>query len=575
MRNLSLQSTSLVALTVFFLSLPALAEGPALAKAQPPEEETLPSSRQTSQTLEQAEAHPIESLLRSETVDGQKIQSADKILSFYQARSFSPLWVEGDEISKPALKVIEQIRESWVHGFNPENYHLSNLDRLRGGALDEKTALVFEVLMSDAVARFGHDLTGMRLSPAALKEDTSSWSRGLSADQVLSHVAGEKDAAQQISKLEPHDALYQILKEELRRLVTDLTTHPENEQTRLRYSGLIHPKESHAIIPQLRSRLNLSGAESSLLYDEVLVKAVEGFQSANGLKPDGVIGQRTIAALNQGRTDRLVKVVANMERLRWVGGPKPDRYISVNIPAMKLEAVSQGQVVEEMPVIVGKPSWPTARFVAQVVGVRFNPSWHVPANIKAAEFLPALQKDPTVLARKNIQLLRYTPDGVEEISAEQVDWSTMTQRDVRQLGMVQEPGVRNPLGRIRVLMPNKYDIYLHDTSTPELFSRDFRALSHGCIRLSEPKKIANFVLGKNQGWSEEKMEKHLGHTRTVEIKAESPFSVYVLYNTIWLDREGHLIIGDDVYSLDSKLVNALQSSGKIKLPVSLSKINSL
>jgi murein L,D-transpeptidase YcbB/YkuD len=194
------------------------------------------------------------------------------------------------------------------------------------------------------------------------------------------------------------------------------------------------------LFPQLRSRLNLSGAESSLLYDELLVKAVEGFQSANGLKPDGVIGQRTIAALNQGRTDRLVKVVANMERLRWVGGPKPDRYISVNIPAMKLEAVSQGQVVEEMPVIVGKPSWPTARFVAQVVGVRFNPSWHVPANIKAAEFLPALQKDPTVLARKNIQLLRYTPDGVEEISAEQVDWSTMTQRDVRQLGMVQEPG---------------------------------------------------------------------------------------------------------------------------------------
>ncbi len=546
-----------------------------MAKAQPPEEETFSSSRETSRTLEQAEAHPIENLLRSETVDGQKIQSADKILSFYQARSFSPLWVEGDEISKPALKVIEQIRESWVHGFNPENYHLSNLDRLRGGDLDEETALVFEVLMSDAVARLGHDLTGMRLSPAALKEDTSSWSRGLSADQVLSHVAGKKDAAQQLSKLEPHDVLYQTLKEELRRLVTDLTTHPENERTRLRYSGLIHPKESHAIIPQLRRRLNLSGAESSLLYDEALVKAVEGFQIANGLKPDGVIGQRTIAALNQGRTDRLVKVVANMERLRWVGGPKPDRYISVNIPAMKLEAVSQGQVVEEMPVIVGKPSWPTARFVAQGVGVRFNPSWHVPANIKAAEFLPALQKDPTVLTRKNIQLLRYTPDGVEEISAEQVDWSTMTQKDVRQLGMVQEPGVRNPLGRIRVLMPNKYDIYLHDTNTPELFSRDFRALSHGCIRLSEPKKIANFVLGKNQGWSEEKIEKHLGHTRTVEIKAESPFSVYVLYNTIWLDREGHTIIGDDVYSLDSKLVNALQISGKIKLPVSLSKINSL
>jgi murein L,D-transpeptidase YcbB/YkuD len=109
----------------------------------------------------------LKALLRSETVDGQKIQSADKILSFYQARNFSPLWVEGDKISKDSLKTLDQIRESWVHGFNPENYHLSNLEKLRGEELDEKTALVFEVLMSDAVARFGHDLTGMRLSPAA------------------------------------------------------------------------------------------------------------------------------------------------------------------------------------------------------------------------------------------------------------------------------------------------------------------------------------------------------------------------------------------------------------------------
>lgn len=572
-----LRSTSFAALTVFFLSFPALAEGPALAKVHPPEE-TLTSSGEAAageDAAVKAEAHPIENLLRSGTVEGQKIQNADKILSFYQARNFSPLWVEGDEVSKTSLKVLEQIRESWVHGFNPENYHLSNLDQLRGAALDEKTALIFEVLMSDAVARFGRDLTGMRLSPATLKEDPSLWSRGLAADQVLTHVAGEKDAAEQLLNLEPHDRLYPILKDELRRLVADLTAHPEKEHILLRYSGLLHPGKSHAMIPQLRHRLNLSGEASSLRYDEALVKAVEGFQTANGLKPDGVIGQRTITALNQGRTDRLIKVMATMERLRWTDGVKPDRYISVNIPAMKLEAINQGQVVEEMPVIVGKPSWPTARFVAQGVGVRFNPSWHVPANIKSAEFLPALQKDPTVLARKNIQLLRYTPDGVEEISAEQVDWAAMTQSEVRQFGMVQEPGVRNPLGRIRVLMPNKYDIYLHDTNTPELFSRDFRALSHGCIRLSEPKKIANFVLGKNQGWSDAKMEKNLEHTRTVEIRAEVPFSVYVLYNTVWLDREGRLIVGDDVYGLDSKLINALQSNGKIKLPINLSKINSL
>lgn len=576
MRRFLWYTASLLALSVSVLSLPALAEGPALGQGHPPEKNlSSPDKSEAGQNpgpdFEQADANPIARLLRLPNVGGQGVQSADKILSFYQARNFSPLWIDGDKISKVSLKVLDQIRESWVHGFNPENYHLSILERLKNEGLDGQTALIFEVLMSDAVARFGHDLTGMRVSPDALQEDPSSWSRGLAADQVLSRVAaaGAKDSAQQLLNLEPDTALYRALKEETRRLVAHLETHSEKARNTLRFSGLIHPGESHKLIPQLRHRLNLAGEESSLHYDESLVKAIEAFQEANGLKPDGVIGQRTVAALNEGPRDRLVKVLATMERLRWMPAFRPDRYISVNIPAMKLEAVYQGHLIEEMPVIVGKPSWPTARFITQGVGVRFNPSWHVPANIKAAEFLPALQKDPRILEKKNIQLLRYTPDGVQEVAPEQVDWSTMTQKDVRQLSMVQEPGTRNPLGRIRVLMPNRYDIYLHDTSSPELFSRDFRALSHGCIRLSEPKKIASFILEKNKDWSEAKMEKNLEHTKTVEIRAESPLSVYVLYNTAWLDHEGHLIVGDDVYGLDSKLVNALERSGKLKLPVTL------
>lgn len=129
--------------------------------------------------------------------------------------------------------------------------------------------------------------------------------------------------------------------------------------------------------------------------------------------------------------------------------------------------------------------------------------------------------------------------------------------------MYQDSGDENSLGLIRVLMPNQYDIYLHDTNAPELFKKDDRALSSGCVRMSEPSRMANFILGANKGWDSKKIETYIASHKLIEIKAEFPLPVYLLYYTAWLDNKDRVIIANDIYGNDTKLVQALQAKGKI------------
>ena len=141
----------------------------------------------------------------------------------------------------------------------------------------------------------------------------------------------------------------------------------------------------------------------------------------------------------------------------------------------------------------------------------------------------------------------------------------MTPETIKAIGMVQNPGDANALGRIRVLMPNKYDIYLHDTNSPDLFKKDFRALSSGCIRLAEPSKVASFILGQNKNWTDEKIKTYLSKNKTVEIRAENELPVFILYQTVWLDDQGDLVYGDDLYRSDARLVKELQRKGQVSL----------
>ena len=510
-------------------------------------------------------------LLERGSAQGVPLMYPQGVKEAYAKRDYTQFWTDKDNITKKSVAAINVLEESWTHGLSPADYNVKLLREMSKARLDGPQALEFEMLLSDAVAHYGHDITGMRVSARKLGEDTKSWSQGVEAQQVLAYVFSDADVETSLQQLAPSGRLYQALRKDLKKIVKDIAENPDQDRPDLKYPGALYPGEKDPSIAEIRSRLGLSekDGERNTYYDDALAQAVAKFQRANGLKGDAIIGKRTFAAINQGRRDKLIKLIANLERQRWLDSRLPSRYIVVNIPAMMLWGIENGDIKIEMPVVVGRDKRPTNSFITNITGIRFNPSWNVPDTIKTEDFLPALQKDPTALTKKGIELIRYTPDGAETIAPESVDWSTMTPETIKSIGMVQDPGDTNALGRIRVLMPNQYNIYLHDTNSPDLFRRDFRALSSGCIRLAEPQKVAAFILGANKGWSDDKLKTYLDKSKTVEIRAEQTLPVFILYQTVWLDDEGELVYGDDLYGNDIKLVRELQKTGQLSLPISL------
>lgn len=509
----------------------------------------------------------LSTILTKGSAQGVPFEYPKGLRDFYKTRNYETFWTARGKVGKKADQALDILEDSWSHGLSPAVYNTKLLRSMEKSRLKPQQALEFEALLSDAVARYGHDITGMRINPASIGEDTRSWARGIDAPSLLNYVMSDGDVKGSLQKLAPSSRLYAALRTELKKLINDVAEHPDADRPALKYRNAIYPGDSSPSIPLIRTRLGLSekGADNTL-YDPALAKVVSRFQSANGLKADGIIGKRTYNAINQTRKDKLIKVLANLERQRWLDQRFPNRYIVVNVPAMTLWAIEDGDIKYEMPVVVGRQARATNSFVTDIVGIRFNPSWNVPDTIKTEDFLPALQKDPEALKKKGIELIRYTPDGVENIAPQSIDWSTMTPQTIKALGMVQNPGDDNALGRIRVLMPNKYDIYLHDTNSPDLFARDYRALSSGCIRVSDPRKIAKFILGQNKGWSDSRIDAYLEKTKTVEIRADHKLPVFILYQTVWFNDQGQLVYGDDLYGNDAKLVRELQRTGQLSLP---------
>ena len=504
------------------------------------------------------------------TVGVSKLSDSAAINSFYEARNHKPFWTNSRSNIQSSENVLKLLQNSWTHGLNPAEYHVEDIAALLSN--DDRNDAQLELLMTDAVARYGRDMTGMRVNAAAVGESSKFWRQPMGFADVLTRLGASDDPVKTLEGLAPHSAFYERLREELVRL----------SREELKYDGILpltltgktfYPGDRSDDVPSLRVLLEV-GYNLNLgpddFYDDETAAALMNFQRENGLDADGVIGAKTLALLNRSHRDQMEQVVANLERLRWMDDQKPDRYIMVNIPSQRLWAVDHGDVVHEMDVIVGKPERQTKAFKAEVQGIRFNPKWNVPMGIKMKDFLPKLRDDPTYLSQKGIEIYQGSGKDRRTIDGTEIDWSSMSSRDMNQLAMVQKQGANNALGRIRVLMPNEFDIYLHDTNTPEYFEKTQRTLSSGCVRLAHPEDIARFVLSRNDGWTDEKMDAAIERGATMEVAAAEPFPVYIVYQTMWLDGEGRLVYGSDVYKRDSKLIKVLAQADDFHIPGSAS-----
>ena len=294
----------------------------------------------------------------------------------------------------------------------------------------------------------------------------------------------------------------------------------------------------------------------NIVYDDALHQAIMDFQTSAGLKPDGVIGNRTVAALNVGLNANPApvqkeKIKLAMERLRWLPRDFGHRYVLANQAAFELYVWDNGQQIWQSKVIVGKPNHQTTAFVDEIETVVFNPYWGVPQSIIVKEMLPYLRQDPSYLDQKGFEV---TDNSGQRISSASVDWWQFG--DKVPLNVRQPPGYDNALGVVKFLFPNKHSIYMHDTPSKPLFAKESRAYSHGCVRVQNPEHFAEILLG----WSSDEVASAINSGQNQEVSLPQKVPVYLTYFTAWPDAEGNVHFYNDVYGRDDLMRAAEQTT---------------
>jgi murein L,D-transpeptidase YcbB/YkuD len=305
----------------------------------------------------------------------------------------------------------------------------------------------------------------------------------------------------------------------------------------------------------LRERLEVDAAPGidPAVFDDTLVEAVAAFQKDNGLRPDGMVGGGTVAKLNQAVADPTPVIISNMERWRWLPRDLGRFYVNVNIPQFEAILHRDGVVTHATRIVVGKPANKTPIFSDEIEHVIVNPYWNVPASITAKEMLPEIMADPSSLTRQNFEVFANVDGRFREVDPMFVDWYTV---NPRQIQIRQRPGGGNALGNIKFMFPNKYDVYLHDTPTKSLFQRDYRAFSHGCMRVMNPMDFAAALLTEEPSLSVAKIKKLIGGPEQ-QLDMAKHVPVHITYFTAWVDEDGKLQLRDDIYGYDGKVRKAL------------------
>ena len=531
----------------------------------------------------------------------------DSLRYFYTSRRFEPRFIKNFEDSTELNSVLKYLENSEEHGLNPFQYHIVRIKKEFSESIDtSKNSFRFshltnaELLLSDAILKYSHDLKYGVVNPKKVFEDNYSLPYDTLTKGSLLEPLRQENIVEYLNKIQPKSTRYKNLQAALKR-----------------YNNL--KDSSWAIIPLNVNKIELGNKNSAIpqivkrlitlkyldttkvkikdhnIYDSTLVDCIKKFQRLNGLNDDGVIGKSTIEKLNTTPKDYINKIKVNLERFRW-NNYKDTSFVLVNIPDFRLFIKDNGKTVFTSKVCTGikrskyfydrlkvykktkklhdKPEdWETPVLYSKISYMVLNPTWNVPQSIMRQEIVQNLKKDSSYLKNHNFKVFI----DYKEVNPDTVKINHLLSEN-NPFKIVQDPGPGNALGKIKFIFNNPYGVYLHDTPTRAPFGYSNRAVSHGCVRVEKPMPLAEYLLKNQNKWNidfvkieigqkvdnqsailefqkkRDELRKNSSLGPTTDIVLTKKVPLYIDYFTAWVDENGNVNFRDDVYTKDKILI---------------------
>jgi len=490
--------------------------------------------------------------------------------TFYATSAYAPRWTVPNA---PWRAVLDELAAAPTHGLDASDYDVDWLRRefeaIAAGDRAAERRPRADVALTVSLFRLLSDLHSGRVTPerAGFSFKVSREPFDLAAVAQTALATGNVHGT--VVGAEPSFPLYLRLEEALaryRKLAAEPLQPLPPLPAKLRKIDPGGPYEGTAAIAGRLRRTGDLPADAALApdhrYDGALVDAVRAFQDRQGLKPDGVLGRDTLAALSVPFSARVRQLELSLERLRWLPDFEPGPLIAVNIPSFRLWAFAtgRGDVAAKltMPVIVGVAAnaRKTPVFIGEMRYVEFSPYWNVTPSIQRGEVVPRLRRDPAYWQRENFEAVRVDGNG-EPITV--LDAATIEGLASGALRVRQRPGGNNALGPVKFVLPNTMNIYLHGTPAQQLFSQTRRDFSHGCIRVEDPPALAAFVLSDQPEWTQERIAQAMDAGKMSIAKLTRPIPVVIFYTTAIVDAKNRVLFQSDIYGYDAKLEAALKA----------------
>ena len=483
----------------------------------------------------------------------------------YGERGFRPFWMNAAGTLGPqALALLQAMRTADQRGLNPDEYEAAKIlieAGTRAGAASPHLAQV-DVAISIAATRFVTHLHNGRIDPNAVGFEMPARSL-FDVGKALQDLATSTDTAATLAQIEPHFIHYRLLKQALA-TYRRLALQPELTQLPPLPARSVKAGEDYAGAAALRTLLSALGdlaadstpGDADAALDEQLVDAIKRFQFRHGLRQDGALGRQTYAELTRPLSMRVRQIELTLERWRWL--PTLDApTIIVNIPQFALFAFPTSEDRETqmltMDVIVGQtfPKTRTPVFAADMKYVKFRPYWDVPYSIMRAEMLPHIRADASYLKRHDLEIVRSQSDSATPLPPTPENVAALA---AGQLRVRQRPGPDNSLGLVKFMLPNKHNVYLHSTPARGLFQEPRRAFSHGCIRVSDPIALAEYVLrSAGTPWSPQDIAAAMDGVDNVRVDLKQWIRVLIVYGTAVATEAGNVYFFEDLYGNDARL----------------------